>query len=149
LRGAKLSGEFRDEDHWLGFFDKAAQAQFWWPSDEKVRELKIQLEATPVSERMTDRRLQRAWLFGSMIEAIRDGEVELVGCERGSGSIGRLEFIPWTQPFGGTPSLKAWLNRLDVRLSQKAMAENSGSGGSLRTSIANPMLPPGRGTRYV
>ena len=35
LREAKPSGEWRDDDYWLGFFDKVALDHFWWPTPEE------------------------------------------------------------------------------------------------------------------
>ena len=116
LRQAKLSGDFRDDQYWLGFFDEMAQSHFWWPTEEELNEWKRRWDATPVLQRSTDPSLERPWHFGSMIDAIREGEYELVRCSQVSDSVGRLEFRPRADPFGGEDALHTLIESFGFRV---------------------------------
>jgi hypothetical protein len=120
LQQAKQSGDFHDDNYWLGFFNESAKAHFWWPTDEEIKDWKRHWDATPVSQRRTDPGLKRPWVFSSMIDAIRDSEYELVSCQQVKENIGRLELLPLAGPFGGTDSLKALIEAFGFRI----IAEN-------------------------
>ncbi|MFW5740566.1 MAG: hypothetical protein ACOC1F_09390 [Myxococcota bacterium] len=111
FRDAKASPAPPSPDHtsWRQFFDDAALATFWWPSPSELDDWCRRWEATPVPERFTDPSLKTPWDFASMIEAILNGEYELVSCDKVTERTGRLVYYPFAFPFGGTGALKALL----------------------------------------
>lgn len=115
LRAAKQSNSFPPIDDWLPYFDDEARSHFWWPSQDEARQLQEQWLSTPVEERGAKPSLQRPWLFGSMLDAICDGEYELISCSR-EGSSGRLEFEPYAGPYGGTGALQALIVAFGFRV---------------------------------
>ena len=119
LSRAKKSGDFHDDDYWLGFFDNAAKSYFWWPTNDEISDWKLRWDATPVDERITEPGLQIPWLFGSMIDAIRETEFELARCVSISDTIGRLEFLPHTGPYGGPDSLRALIESFGFQVTNE------------------------------
>lgn len=115
LRTAKQSGSFPSDDAWLPYFDDEARSHFWWPSEEEVSQWQEQWLSTPVEERWTNPGLQQLWLFGSMLDAIREGEYGLIACSR-EGTSGRLRFEPYAWPSGGTSALQALIEAFGFRV---------------------------------
>lgn len=115
LRAAKKSDSFPSDQYWFAFFDEEALAHFWWPTEQEILEWEQHWKATPVRQRFTDLGLQRPWLFGAMLDAIRDGEYELVTCAQLSDSRGRLEFVPYGWPYGGAGCMKALIEAFGLK----------------------------------
>jgi hypothetical protein len=107
LREAKRTGEWRDDAYWLGLFDKVALDHFWWPTPEQRQDHQRRWFSTPVPERFTDPSLKHPWDFGSMIDAFRNGEYDLLACREMGGGLGRLEFDTHACPYGGTACMRA------------------------------------------
>ncbi len=101
LASAKREDDFRDDAFWKGFFDAGALARFWWPTEAERADWLRRWQATPVSARATDPTLRTPWDFGSMIDAFRDGEYDLIGLRRVDANRARLEFEPHAYPYGG------------------------------------------------
>jgi hypothetical protein len=72
--------------------------------------------STPVPERFTDTSLETPWDFGSMIDAFRNGEYDLLGCRRLTATAGRLEFDPHAWPYGGTGCMRALIEAFGHRV---------------------------------
>lgn len=113
---AKQSGEWHDDDYWLGFFDQEARLRFWWPTPEEREDWSRRWFSTPVPQRFTDPSLKTPWDFGSMIDAFRNGEYDLIACRRVSTETGRLEFEPHAWPFGGTGCMRALVEAFGHRV---------------------------------
>ncbi|MBA4189679.1 MAG: hypothetical protein C0467_16970 [Planctomycetaceae bacterium] len=119
LRDVKATDAFA-EDHsaWLQYFDYPARCYFSWTS-EAENELHWQRwQATPVPQRWTDPSLQRGWDFESMIEAFRNGEYDLIACERIDETTGRLTFQEHSFPFGGTGCMRALIESFGHRVTR-------------------------------
>lgn len=116
LRTAKQSDEFPPDEYWVPFFDQEALSYFWQPTKEEKQDWLRRWQATPVPQRMTDPSLQPKWSFGSMLDAFRNGEYELVRCVQKSPDRGRLEFIPYAWPFGGTGCMRVLLEAFGCRV---------------------------------
>jgi hypothetical protein len=116
LQQAKKSGVFQGEAYWLDFFDETARSYFWWPTEMEIHDWKRRWDATPVSRRSTNESLKTPWLFGSMIDAIHNGEYELVRCIPISEGVGRLLFQPLADPFGGTDALRILIESFGFRV---------------------------------
>ena len=116
LRQAKQTDEWRDDYHWLGYFDEEARARFWWPTPEELKDWERRWFSTPVPERFTDPSLETPWDFGSMIDAFRNGEYDLLGCHRVSATAGRLEFDSHAWPYGGTGCMRALVEAFGHRV---------------------------------
>jgi hypothetical protein len=107
LKGSKETNSFNEDDYYLNFFDEKAKAYFGTYSDEENLEWSEKWFSTPVEERWNNPDLQRKWDFGSMIEAFKNGEYELLSCEMVTEDKGRINYDPWAYPFGGTGCMKA------------------------------------------
>ncbi len=107
LRRDKESGHFRTNDLWREYFSDEEVKSFWTPSDEERADWQRRWLATPVPARFSDPSLETPWDFGSMLEAIREGEYSLLGVRSDDMTVGFLEFNPDSYPFGGTGSLRA------------------------------------------
>ncbi len=106
LVDAKATGEWHDDEYWLGFFGEEARVHFWWPTEAELEEYSRRLLATPVEQRASDPSLDTPWDFGSMIDAFRNGDYRLLGL-RVDGSVARIEFEPFGWPYGGTDCMEA------------------------------------------
>jgi hypothetical protein len=107
LAAAKAQSDFRDDAYWEALLDEEARGTFWWPTPAQVEDWERRWFATPVGRRWTDPSLRTLWVFGSLIDAVQNGEVEGLACRR-IDSGGVLEFEPHAWPFGGT----AWMHAL-------------------------------------
>lgn len=107
LRGAKRMESFPPEDYWLAFFDAKATSSFWQPTEAELKDWEQRWLATPVEQRWHDQSLETPWDFASMLEAFENGEYELLGCRRVSNETARLEFEPYSFPYGGTDCMTA------------------------------------------
>jgi hypothetical protein len=116
LRHAKQSDRWQDDNYWLAFFDEDARSHFWWPSPEELKDWERRWFSTPVPDRFTDESLKTPWDFGSMIEAFRNGDYELVDCERITKKTGRLSFDPDGWPYGGTGCMRALVESFGHRV---------------------------------
>ncbi|MCX2824560.1 MULTISPECIES: hypothetical protein [Bacillus] len=92
---------------WLDYFEEDVLKQFWWPTEEELRNYQMLWEQTPIEKRLTDPELTTPWDFESMIDAFACGEYELVSCEKVSNNIGRIEFYPYAWPYGGSDVFRA------------------------------------------
>lgn len=119
IRSAKQSEEWKDDDYWLGFFDSASRSKFWWPSPQELEDWAKRWQSTPVPQRFTDPSLQRPWDFGSMIDAFRNGDYDLLDCERVSEQVGRLTFNPHAWPYGGTSCMRALVEAFGHRVTSE------------------------------
>lgn len=70
-----------DEQPYLDLLDEQARKYFRWSTPEEDELWIKKWFATPIETRWTDKSLNRGWDFGSMIEAFKDGEYELLSCK--------------------------------------------------------------------
>lgn len=116
LRLAKQEDVWPDDDFWLTLFDAEARSYFWWPTAADLAAYPHRWGATPASERPYDPTLETPWDFGSMIDAFRNGEYEILGCRRSSPTTARLDFDPYAGPFGGTECMRALVEAFGHRV---------------------------------
>ena len=103
IKHDKDTGEWRDEEDWLAYFDDDALAHFWWPTKEEKDEHWRRWENAPIPEQLTDPALEPpSWDFLSMIGAFQDCEFDLLACRMVDEQSGRIEFDPQAFPYGGT-----------------------------------------------
>ncbi len=107
IKTDKDRNSFEDENVYLRFFDEKAKYYFGWYSEKENKEWSEKWFSTPLENRWTNPNLERKWIFGSMIEMFKDGEYELLSCEKVSDKIGRLCYKPFSFPYGGTGCMKA------------------------------------------
>jgi hypothetical protein len=122
LRAAKVADEWRDDDYWLAFFDAEARSHFWWPTAAEQDDWNRRWFSTPVPQRFTDPSLVTPWDFGSLIDAFRNGDYELLGCEQVSERAGRLFFDPHGWPYGGTGCMRALVEAFGHRVTAEPEA---------------------------
>lgn len=113
---AKAGGDFRDDEFWKGFFDQSALARFWWPSEAERADWRSRWQAAPVHSRATDPSLATPWDFGSMIEAFKNGEYDLIGLRRMNPDRARLEYEPHAYPYGGTGCMRALIEAFGFKV---------------------------------
>jgi len=107
LADAKEADCFRDDSYWESFLDDRSRAAFWWPTEAEVRDWERRWFATPVERRRSEPSLQTPWMYGSVVDAVENGEFEKLACRRTSASGGAIEFAPTAWPFGGTGWIRA------------------------------------------
>jgi hypothetical protein len=107
LAAAKASDAFRDDEYWEAFLDDGARSAFWWPTESEQAEWSRRWFAAPVAERWSRADLQKPWTFASLIDAVRNGEYELLGCHLRPDGKGAITFQPWAGPYGGTGWMRA------------------------------------------
>jgi hypothetical protein len=122
LRAAKVADEWRDDDYWLGFFDAEARSRFWLPTPAEQEDWNRRWFSTPVPQRFTDPSLVTPWDFGSMIDAFRNGDYDLLACEQLSERVGRLSFDPHGWPYGGTGCMRALVEAFGHRVTAEPEA---------------------------
>lgn len=123
----KEAGALRDIDDWLEFFDDQALSHFWWPAAEERDESDMrreQMQVGLVTRQLDEPALDGPWEFEGMIDALENGEYDLIACLMLTEDRGRLEFRPHAWPYGGTGSLKMLLTAFDCR----PVAEDAGFG---------------------
>lgn len=96
-----------DPEPYLVLFDEQARNYFVWSTPEEDALWLKRWFATPIATRWTDKSLYRGWDFGSMIEAFRNGEYELLSCKMLGSNVARLSFYAYAYPYGGTGCLQA------------------------------------------
>jgi hypothetical protein len=106
LAMAKTNDDWKDDPYWLAFFDDEARKSFWWPTEAELRDWERRWFSTPLETRWTDPSLRTKWIFGSLIDAFRDGDYAILGCRRTSDDRGRMEFDPYGWPYGGTECMR-------------------------------------------
>jgi hypothetical protein len=106
LIAAKTTDDWRDDAYWLAFFDNDAKAHFWWPTDAELKDWERRWFSTPYEKRWSDPSLRTKWLFGSLIDAFRNGDYALLGCRRTPDGRARIEFDPYGNPYGGTECMR-------------------------------------------
>ena len=81
------------------------------------------LAGRPVDVRLRDPSFRPpAWDFRSLIEAFRNGDYDLLGCQRASSETGRLAFEPFGWPYGGTGCMRALIEAFGHRVTIDAQA---------------------------
>ena len=102
------SAERRRSPHELeALFDAEALNHFVWPTEAERASRLHDLRTRPVVVTETERTVGLRWEFDSMIEAIMEGEYELLGCEASSPGKARLQFRALAYPYGGVGALVA------------------------------------------
>ena len=110
MREAKKDGSFPEDAQWRAYFSDEEIGTFWWPTDEERKDWERRWFSTPVERQLDDPSLETPWDFGSMLDAIRDGDYTIIGVRTEGGIDGFLEFDPQSYPFGGTGALKALIS---------------------------------------
>jgi hypothetical protein len=122
LRSAKQSDEWGEDEDWLKYFDAEARSHFWWPTSTELENWNRRWFSTPVPQRFTDPSLVTPWDFSSMIDAFRNGDYELLMCERVSVRTGRLTFEPYGWPYGGIGCIRALIESFGHRVTAEPAA---------------------------
>ena len=123
IKKDKDNDYWRNEEDWLIFFDRKALSHFWWPSEEEKTEHYRRWFATPVKDRWTDPSLKTPWDFESMFDAFKNGEYQLISCSMVSADRARLEFEPFSYPYGGIGAIEALIESFDFVI----IAEDEGT----------------------
>ncbi|MGH4124406.1 MAG: hypothetical protein ACREV6_15895 [Clostridium sp.] len=101
------AGIISNDLKWIDYFDEDTLMKFWWPSSDDLKVYVKLWGETPVEERFICPRLQHPWDFESMIDAFANGGYELISCKKLSEKKGRIEYNPWSWPYGGADSFRA------------------------------------------
>ena len=107
LVAAKASDDWKN-DEWLAFFDETARKKFWWPTDAELKDWDQRWFSTPVETRWNDPSLRKGWLFGSLIDAFRNGDYALSGCRRTTDGRGRVNSTPMVSVRGHPSACASW-----------------------------------------
>lgn len=96
-----------NDSKWIDYFEEDVLMKFWWPTSDELKEYDKLWKETPINERFTSSKLKHPWDFESMIYAFSNGEYDFVCCEPISNEKGRIEFNPWSCPYGGSGAFRA------------------------------------------
>ena len=96
----------RDEDYWLPYFDESDRAEFWWATESEMELWNKFWFSTPLPDRHSPQMPTTPWDFGSMIDAIMDGEYDLVGVRKLTPEQARFELDPHAYPYGGIDAVR-------------------------------------------
>jgi hypothetical protein len=116
LKADKDAEAFDDDDAYLALCDEQARSYFGWYTEEEDAEWLARWYATPLETRWTDETLKRQWDFGSMIEAFKNGEYQLLSCELTAPMTARLTFESWAFPYGGTGCMQALIEAFGFKV---------------------------------
>lgn len=108
MRSMKAAETWRDETAITALLTASEQAYFWNPSAEEFDEWNAHWLNTLVAIRTSPAMICPQWELGSMYDAIRSAEYDLVGIFEESGKH-FLAFNPHAYPYGGISSLVAFL----------------------------------------
>jgi hypothetical protein len=100
LARQKKGDAVRAEDFWLQYFTECDRNKFWWPSENQLEFWNKFWFSTPLPQRHSPEMPAPNWDFGSMIDAILDGEYGLVGVRKFDAETARLEIDPYAYPYG-------------------------------------------------
>ena len=106
LQKHKVGEADRDEARWLPYFTATDRTEFWWANEAEMELWNKFWFSTPLPDRHSPEMPTTPWDFGSMIDAIIDGEYDLVGLRKLSPERARLEFDPHAYPYGGIDALR-------------------------------------------
>lgn len=106
------SGQINVDVKWLELFSDEDIDEFWWPNQEQYEEIKKLFgdNTVKISNKKDNPRVD--WDIYSMFDAIGGGEYELIGIKEIEGDIFRLEFNPYSYPYGGIDALKKLISAL-------------------------------------
>lgn len=107
LQKQKMGDATRDENYWLPFFTAPDRAEFWWASEAETELWNRFWFSTQLPDRHSPQMPTPPWDFGSMIDAIMDGEYELVGVRKLTSERARFEIDPHSYPYGGIDAVRA------------------------------------------
>ena len=137
IKVEKQSGTLQPEPKWKSHFADHQLSTFWEPSSDELAAWQREWQASPVPARFTDPRLRTPWDFDSMIEAIQNGEYDLIGIRQTANGQAQLEFQPLAYPFGGTESLQALIESFG----HKIVGFEDGTGYLERAAEISPGWP--------
>ena len=106
LQEQKVGKAERCETHWLPYFTASDSTDFWWADDAEMQLWNKFWFSTPLPDRHSPEMPTTLWGFGSMIDAIMNGEYELVGVRKVAPERARFEFDPHAYPYGGIGALR-------------------------------------------
>jgi hypothetical protein len=118
LKRDKEREQIDDPTAYLPFFDEAARSYFWWPTEAEYQAWLEQWYATPLEIRWTDQSLKHGWLFDAMVDALGNGEYDLIDCHLVSQDVARLEFYALAYPYGGTGCMQALIESFGFRVTE-------------------------------
>lgn len=153
-RLSKVTAEFQrqkegdaiaDDAHWLPFFESSDRTMFSWLSEEDSKRWNEYWFSTPLPQRHSPEMPSPQWDFGSMVDAILNGDYDIIGIRCLDSNLARLEFDPHGYPYGGTGSIRALIRAFG----HKITGFDDGTGftsGDPQNPIWTPeMTPPWRG----
>lgn len=106
VKAAKDEDELADEALLSAYLTYKERSYFWDPTPAEMAEWNEEWFSTPLPKRHSADMPSPPWHFGSMLEALSDGDYDLVGVLQ-KGTNHQLVFNPHGYPYGGTGSLVA------------------------------------------
>jgi hypothetical protein len=105
-------GKTNIDEEWIKLFTDDELDQYWWPNVDQYDEVKKLIGDFLI--KLSDKKdnPREDWDIYSMFEAISGSEYELIGIREISMDVYRLEFNPYSYPYGGTQSLQKLISSL-------------------------------------
>jgi hypothetical protein len=95
----KETSGIADDAYWLPYFEDSDREEFWWPSETESQQWHRFWFSTPLPQRHSPTMPTPPWHFGSLVDAVLQGDYDLIGVQELSGGRGRLEFDPRGYPY--------------------------------------------------
>ena len=101
---AKNNDEPKDDDFWVNNFPKYALEKFYFLETD----IKPNFETSKIGE--------FTWHFYSLIELLeKNYEIEYISCTEIENNKGRIEYYPYSYPYGGITGIITFVNSFDCK----------------------------------
>jgi hypothetical protein len=101
LKTAKIADEFPDIQEWLPLLHSEARTHFYWPSPDEQAELAVARATRPVIITEPSEAIGQEWDFSSLLDAVRNGEYQMLEVAKVSDETAELRINPESYPYGG------------------------------------------------
>ncbi len=101
LKEAKRTGDFPEVSEWLPLIHPNVRAHFYWPPAEELSVV-AEIRATrPIIIMEPSDAIGDEWDFGSILDAVKNGEYQMLEIVKTSSNAGELRIDPEAYPYGG------------------------------------------------
>jgi hypothetical protein len=116
LKIDKDKNEFRPLEKWPELFDSASLKEFRWLTAAERMQQVHRFSVDLIKRLATQKNTPKQWDFFSMIDAFKDGEYKLIGCDQIAPGMARLEFEAFAYPYGGVGCMVALIESFGFKI---------------------------------
>ena len=112
-KAERLNG---DDINVMDFYTNEELEYFWWPTDAENKEFWEKYYSIPKEQWECDIGLKINWDLESVLDAISNGEYEILGCRIIKANVARIYFDPWAYPYGGNSALVELIKPFTIKI---------------------------------